>query len=62
MSKEQRYMIVNNESGDDYYIPVEKEPEWFAWLYSEAWENGDTPEWAGVIDGHFTFTDPRSYS
>lgn len=56
----QRYVIVNNDSGDDFYIPVEKKEEWNAWLFSEAWEMGDTPDYAGYIDGTFTFTDPQA--
>lgn len=56
----QRYIIVNDDSGDDYYIPAEKSDHWEGWVGSEAWEMGDVPEYAGYIDGTFTFTDPQT--
>lgn len=56
----QRYTIVNDDSGHDYYIPVEKTSEWENWIGSDEWEMGEVPEYAGYIDGTFTFTEPKT--
>ena len=57
--KVQRYYLADNESGDKYAVPVERRADWDAWLYSEAWELGDTPLWAISLDGDWTFADPK---
>lgn len=57
---EKRFCICADESGHEYYIPVDQVGEFDAWV--RATENGD---FSGEgfddsrIDGHFTFTDPR---
>jgi hypothetical protein len=62
LPRAQRYRICGDDSGHEYYIPVEQEEEFYAWVQST--ENGDE-DWNGRefdenrIDGTFTFTDPR---
>lgn len=58
----QRYRIMSDESGHEYFIPVDEEAQFNAWV--EATETGDSDytgrEYDGNrIDGHFSFTDPR---
>lgn len=51
MAKSIEYCIVNNESGDDYVIPVDKLEHWDLWLFSESWQLADTPDYAVLLDG-----------
>jgi len=59
----QRYRIMGDDSGHDYYVPVELEEKFEEWANS--FEEGTEDEYEGPdfqenrIDGHFTFTDPR---
>lgn len=58
---EVRYRLVGDDSGHDYVVPVDKTDEWYQWMDSEAAELGDEPpEWARIIAGTFTFTNPES--
>ena len=59
MPKTQRYFLADNESGDKYAVPVERQADWDKWIYGPDWENGITPDWAIYLDGFWTFTDPR---
>jgi hypothetical protein len=56
-----RYCIVGDQSGHDYFVPVERKEEWMSFLELDEDDPGswDVPEWAERIDGTFTFTDPR---
>jgi hypothetical protein len=59
-----RYLIVSDNSGHDYYIPVDRSDEWAAWLDTAedadcVWVLPEVPEYAKRIDGRFTFTDPK---
>ena len=55
-----RYCISDDGSGHKYVIPYERTQEWESWIYSQAWENGDPPDYAERIDGGtLTFTDWR---
>ncbi len=58
--KQIRYTIVIDDSGHDYYIPVNQTDNWEQWIGSEEWELGEVPDYAGYIDGNFTFTDPET--
>ena len=61
--KPQRYRIMGDESGHEYYVPVELEGQFDAWVKS--FEEDDEGGYDGPgfdenrIDGRFTFTDPR---
>lgn len=56
-----RFKIVGDNSGHDYYIPVERSGEWetFIGLDENDEASWDVPDYAVRIDGRFTFTDPR---
>jgi hypothetical protein len=57
-----RLRIVDDDSGHHYVIPAERREEWDQWIGSEAWEDGDVPEWAKRLNMHqsnHTFTDWR---
>lgn len=59
-SASERYQIVGDESGHEYYVPVSRVKAWYLWL--EATEDdcdGDVPRYATRIYGRFTFTDPK---
>lgn len=58
----QRYCIVGDDSGHEYFIPVGQEEAFEEWVeaaenYDQDYEGPDFEE--NRIDGHFTFTDPR---
>lgn len=53
------YRIVGDDSGHEYVIPVVRTAEWETWVGSEAWQDGDVPDWAEQIDGHFIILDYR---
>lgn len=59
----QRYRIVGDNSGHEYFIKVEDEEIFEEWVEStEAYENVgyEGPDFEdNRIDGRFTFTDPR---
>lgn len=56
-----RYKMVGDESGHEYAIPVDKSDDWEEWLNSEAAELGDElPDYAIIVGGYFSFTDPRN--
>lgn len=56
-----RYEIVSDNSGHEYYIPVDRYNDWANFM--EIDEDDDrswrVPYFAIRIDGRFTFTDPR---
>ena len=61
---EQRYRIMGDDSGHDYFIPVGQEKDFEKWVASfsdecedEYYQGPDFQE--NRIDGRFTFTDPR---
>lgn len=56
-----RFRIVSDNSGHDYYIPVDKTEEWrrFSEIDEDDPASWDVPLFAKRIDGRFTFTDPR---
>jgi len=50
------FTIVDNDSGDQYVIPVDKLTHWYGeWMYSEQYESGDTPDYAVYCGGRVTF-------
>ena len=58
----QRYKICGDDSGHEYFIPVEQVDEFYAWVestedYVNHWEGREFDD--NRIDGTFTFTDPR---
>jgi hypothetical protein len=61
MAKEpQRYELCSDESGHEYFIPVEQKKEFYKWV--ESTENDEDTDFDFDdcrIDGTFTFTDPR---
>lgn len=56
-----RYRIVGDNSGHQYYIPVENQAEWDAFMELDEDDESswDVPSFAVRIDGRFTFTDPK---
>ena len=44
------FCIVNNESGDYFVIPVDKQKAWETFIYEEYGE-GEQPDWAEYIGG-----------
>lgn len=60
---EQRYRILGDDSGHQYFIPVEQEKLFELWLktFDEDWDSEyEGPDFnENRIDGRFTFTDPR---
>lgn len=59
--EEIRYEIAGDNSGHEYYIPVDKSDHWYEWLELPdddplSWEE---PDYAVRIDGGFSFTNPR---
>lgn len=55
MSKETWYTLVNDDSGHEYVIPVDREDEWDIWLSGDGPEYGVVPDWADEKEGHFKF-------
>ena len=56
--KPQRYRIMGDESGHEYYVPVDQEAQFEEWVAAEGCHDVlDFDE--NRIDGRFTFTDPR---
>ena len=59
----QRYRIIGDESGHEYFIKVEDEELFYTWVEAtEAYEyiGYEGPDFdENRIDGRFTFTDPR---
>lgn len=57
----QRYKICGDNSGHEYFVPVEQVDAFYKWVESTE----DIAEYIGPdfddnrIDGAFTFTDPR---
>lgn len=60
-AEKQRFTIVWDNSGHKYYIPVDKSNDWDAFMALEEDDekSWDVPSFAKMIDGRFTFTDPR---
>ncbi len=60
-NSELRYFIGHDNSGHRYYVPVERQAEW--WKWTEIPEDDEAgwiePDYAVKIEGGFTFTDPR---
>jgi len=57
----QRYEICGDESGHEYFIPVEQVEKFYLWVEASEQDcdyTGPTFE-ENRIDGTFTFTDPR---
>lgn len=63
MADPQRYRLLSDNSGHDYYIPVEQVENFQSWV--QYYDDGEEDEYRGPdfdgnrIDGRFTFTDPR---
>jgi len=64
-ASEQRYFIKSDDSSHKYFIPVDQEEEFEAWVASFDDPYGELTPYTGPdfdanrIDGTFTFTDPR---
>ena len=56
-----RYCIAHDNSGHEFYIPVDKRDDWDEWLcLPDDDERGwNPPDYARYVDGIFTFTDPK---
>jgi len=61
MTPERRFKIVGDNSGHEYYIPVDCSSDWdtFMEIPEDDERSWDVPQYAVRIDGRFTFTDPR---
>lgn len=63
---QQRYRIMGDNSGHKYFIPVEQEGMFEAWVKCNGEENYADRGYRGPdfnanrIDGRFTFTDPKN--
>lgn len=57
-----RYMLVSDNSGHTYTIPISKRDNWddFMSLDEDDPKSWDVPEYAVIIDGDFTFCDPSN--
>jgi hypothetical protein len=57
----QRYTICGDDSGHEYFIPVEEVKAFYTWVEAGPyWDGYEGPEFDDKrIDGTFTFTDPR---
>jgi hypothetical protein len=55
-----RYRIVGDNSGHEYFIPVDRSGDWdkFMAIDEDDERSWDVPKYATRIDGRFTFTDP----
>jgi hypothetical protein len=59
-----RYRICGDDSGHEYFVPVDQEELFESWVAS--FNDGEEFEYEGPdfeanrIDGRFTFTDPRN--
>lgn len=56
-----RYQICGDESGHEYFVPVDQVDAFYAWV--QATGDGDETDQDfedNRIDGRFTFTDPRN--
>ena len=57
---EQRYGIAGDDSGHTVAIPIERMADWWDWIDEEGWDNDEpNPDYAIIVDGNFTFTDPQ---
>lgn len=57
-----RYMLVMDNDGHWYVIPVDKWLDWDKFCGGPEYEAGDVPEYATALGGSYslvTFTDPR---
>lgn len=57
----QRYKLCSDDSGHEYFVPIDKVDEFYAWVedvYTEKEYSVDFED--NRIDGRFTFTDPRN--
>jgi hypothetical protein len=52
----QRYRLMGDDSGHEYFVPVGKEQEFDKWVSEES---GEIDFSQNRIDGRFTFIDPR---
>jgi len=65
MANEQRYLLLGDDSGHHYFVPVGLENIFEEWVESFSDEQADGFKYNGPdfeanrIDGQFTFTDPR---
>jgi hypothetical protein len=59
---QQRYKLVSDNSGHDYVIPVEKSDDWYKFMDLDEDDpaSWDVPEWARMVEGGLTFTDPQT--
>ena len=62
LAQAQRYSIVSDNSGHEYFVKVEEVDDFYTWV--EATDEDDEDIDIGKyddnrIDGRFTFTDPR---
>lgn len=57
----QRYFVGHDNSGHDYLVPVERRDEFWAWaeLPEDDEAGWETPDYATMIGGVLTFTDPK---
>lgn len=55
---EDRYIIVGDNSGHDYVIPMPQREHWDAWIGSDDWAAGVTPPYAMRVEGTLTFKEP----
>ena len=56
-----RYRLVGDNSGHEYYIPIDRTKEWAAFnaLSDDDPASWTVPTFAVMIDGTFTFAEPR---
>jgi len=60
----QRYVILGDDSGHSYFVPVDQVEDFESWV--QYTEDGEADEYRGPdfeanrIDGRFTFTDPQN--
>lgn len=52
-----RYCTVGDDSGHEYFCPVDRKEDFYKWVYSD--DDSETPAYATRIDGRLTFADPK---
>lgn len=53
-----RYVIVGDDSGHEYVIPMARRSDWTAFMESDEPASGEVPAYAMRIEGTLTFKDP----
>ena len=56
------FVLVNDDSGHWYVIPQAQENRWDRWIGSDAWNDGNVPEYARPVGGSVSRVLIHAYS